>query len=366
MSELNDQEIKRILENYRLGTATDEEKALLESWYLTYTEEGTDDPELAERFAAVDNVWMKLENEYRPVKKMWKWTSFAAAALIVLVAGSYFLWRPQPVSVSELAKTSKDIAPGYNKATLTIDGVGILSLDSSSAGIVVKSTSVIYDNNRTVKGTDALIKNPGMLTLTTPKGGTYKLALPDGSVVWLNAASKLVFSSVFHKQKQRVVELEGEGYFEVAKNKQQPFIVKSKGQQVEVLGTHFNINSYSDEPLTKTTLLEGSIRISNKILKPGEQAQNTGKSLVVHEVDTAGVVGWKNNYIVFEDESIQGVMRKISRWYDVDITYEGELPVDDFGGRINRQAYVSQVLRKLELTNKVHFKVAGRRIIVTK
>lgn len=366
MSELNEQDIKRILENYRLGKATDEERALLEEWYLTYTEEGAGNPDMPQRLAAVDNVWMKLENEHRPVKKISRWVPFAAAALIVLAVGIYFLWQPAPLSVNELANTAKDIAPGYNKATLTIAGGNTVSLDSSSAGIEVGPQAVTYDDNRTVKGAGALNENPRMLTLTTPKGGTYKLALPDGSVVWLNAASKLIFPSTFNKQKQRVVELEGEGYFEVAKNKQQPFVVKSNGQQVEVLGTHFNINTYADEPLIKTTLLEGSVRIGSIMLKPGEQAKNSGKGITVQQVDTDGAVGWKNNYIVFEDESIQGVMRKISRWYDVDITYEGELPDDDFGGRVSRQAYVSQVLKKLELTNKVHFKVAGRRIIVTK
>lgn len=355
-----------MLENFRLGKATEEEKALLEIWYLTYREEGAGNPDMAERLAAVDLVWTKLENEHRPVKRMVKWRSIAAAAVLVLSVGAYFLrqFAHAPITVNELAGTKKDIAPGINKATLTIAGSGTIVLDSTRAGIEVHSGDLTYNDHTKIKTN--LTAETKMLTLQTPKGGTYRLVLPDGSIVWLNAASRLVFPSTFNGRKQREVELNGEGYFEVAKNKSVQFIVKSHGQKVEVLGTHFDINSYDDEPLTKTTLLEGSVRIGSTILKPGEQAEKGDAGINVVPADIDEVMGWKNDYIVFQDEKIENVMRKISRWYNVEVVYEGELPTDDFGGRVSKRFYISQVLKKLELTNKVHFKVAGRRIIVTK
>jgi transmembrane sensor len=367
MAQLSEQDIKVMLENFRQGKATDEELDLLETWYLTYREEGTENPDMAERLAAVDTVWAKLENGHRPVKRMAKWCSVAAAAILLLSVGGYFVWQAVQVpviTVSQLAGTKKDIAPGTNKATLTIAGSGTLVLDSARTGLEVHPNDLTYDDNTRINA--ALTTDTKMLTLQTPKGGTYRLVLPDGSVVWLNAASHLSFPSSFKGQKQRQVELSGEAYFEVAKNKAMPFIVKSHGQQVEVLGTHFNINSYDDEPITRTTLLEGSVRIGATLLKPGEQAENNGTSIKTIPADVDEIMGWKNNYIVFQDEKIESIMRKISRWYDVEIVYEGIPPADDFGGRVNKRAYVSQVLKKLELTNKVHFKIQGRRIIVTK
>jgi transmembrane sensor len=367
MAILNKEDIKAMLENYRLGKATEEEKAFLETWYLTYREAGTESLGMAERLAAVDMAWTKMENEHRPVKRMVMWRSIAAAAVLLLSVGAYLLWQSEhghTITVNQLAGSQKDIAPGTNKATLTMSGSGPVVLDSARAGIEVHFGKLTYDDHTKINTLPT--KNSEMLTLQTPKGGTYRLALPDGSLVWLNAASRLVFPSTFNGQKNREVELSGEGYFEVAKNKALPFIVKSQGQQVVVLGTHFDINSYDDEPVTKTTLLEGSVRIGSTILKPGEQAEKTAAGIHVVNADADEVMGWKNNYIVFQNEKIEGVMRKIARWYDVEVAYEGELPTDDFGGRVNKRFYISQVLKKLELTNKVHFKIAGRRIIVTK
>ncbi|MGF6847932.1 transmembrane sensor [Chitinophaga sp. W3I9] len=373
MSELTEQQIREMLEHYRLGEATPEELALLESWYLSYREEGAAAPDMIARLAAVDQVWERLENEYRPVKRLFGWrrnlVAAAAVAAFMIGIGAYFLYRPAhtpAISVNQLAESKNDIPPATNKATLSVAGSGTMVLDSSRTGIVVNSGDVRYDDNTKLKGDAALSDGIRMLTLQTPKGGTYRLVLPDSSVVWLNAASRLVFPSSFGGQQQREVELQGEGYFEVAKNKAQPFVVKSRGQKVEVLGTHFNISSYTDESITKTTLLEGSIRIGNVVLKPGEQAQKSDAGIKTILVDTEEAIGWKNNYIVFQDEKIQSIMRKISRWYDMEVVYEGTLPTDDFGGRVSSRAYVSQVLRKLELTNKVHFKIVGRTIIVTK
>jgi transmembrane sensor len=191
--------------------------------------------------------------------------------------------------------------------------------------------------------------------------------LPDGSKVWLNSASTLRFPALFSGN-TREVELNGEAYFDVAKNPNKPFKVITKDQIVEVLGTQFNINSYSDEETFKTTLIEGSVKIIYKdrvvLLSPGQQFQPSMKSSKVIEADTEEVTAWKNGYFLFKDEDIQSIMRKVSRWYNVDVNYSGNIPDVGFGGNISRSKDINEVLNVLQLTNAVHFKVEGRRITV--
>jgi ferric-dicitrate binding protein FerR (iron transport regulator) len=196
------------------------------------------------------------------------------------------------------------------------------------------------------------------------------VVLPDGSKVFLNAASSLTYPISFVALRERRVELKGEAYFEVAKDKNHPFIVKTQNQEIKVLGTHFNINSYADEPLTKTTLVEGSVLVKasgiQQILKPGSQAINGYDGLRIVEANMDEVLAWKNGYFMFDSESIESVMRKISRWYNIDVAFKGNVSKDKFGGTVSRFANVSQVLRKLEYTNKVHFIIEEGRITVTK
>lgn len=365
---MNEQEIRALLEKFRNGTASEEELAFLESWYLQYNEAGSHDMPLTERIAATDLVWAELEKQTAPqVKQLFGWRRIAAAVLI-LVAGvaAYLLFNrndQQPLTVAELADTKYDIAPGYNRAIIT-DASGItVELDSSKRGITVGANNVSYDNGASINEFNDG-KAVKMMTLQTPKGGTYQITLPDGTRVWLNAATTLQFPSSFQGT-ERKVELSGEAYFEVAANNKLPFRVISKGQAVEVLGTSFNLNCYPDENATYTTLIEGKVRVANTTLLPGQQAINNGAATRTQEVNTDAVMGWKNNYFVFQGEKIDAIMRKISRWYDMEIVYEGTVTADDFGGRVNRYVNVSQVLKKLELTNKVHFKISGKKIIVT-
>ncbi|MGV3509862.1 MAG: FecR family protein, partial [Sphingobacteriaceae bacterium] len=204
-------------------------------------------------------------------------------------------------------------------------------------------------------------------TLSIPRGGQYKVVLPDGTQVWLNAASSLKYPTAFNGN-ERVVQLEGEAYFEVAKNAAQPFRVEVKDVKVTVLGTHFNINGYTDEAHIKTTLLEGSVKISKgpvqQLLHPGEQAI-TGKSSTIEVVkaNSDEVLAWKNGYFNFHRSNLQEVMRQLSRWYDVDIKYEGKVPDREFGGEISRNSKASEVLKILELSD-VHFRIEGEHIIV--
>jgi ferric-dicitrate binding protein FerR (iron transport regulator) len=206
-------------------------------------------------------------------------------------------------------------------------------------------------------------------TITTPKGGQYQVRLLDGSSVWLDAASSITFPSTFTGNK-RQVQLTGEAYFEVAKNRAKPFLVNVEDkQQIEVLGTHFNVQAYPDDRDIKTTLLEGSVKLLYKnrqaILKPGQTAVNDpDQSLLIKPADIYEVMAWKNNMFVFNNENIKSIMKRISRWYDVDVVFEGNLEKVNFFGNYSRLKSLENLLKDIELTEKVHFKIKGRRITI--
>jgi transmembrane sensor len=257
------------------------------------------------------------------------------------------------------------------------DGKRII-LTGAKNGTIAKDHNAII--NKTADGQlvyqsddkeTASSKRPAENLLQTPRGGEYHLILADGTNVWLNAASSIRYPTAFTGNDRRV-EVTGEAYFEVAHNAAKPFRVTSKGQTVEVLGTHFNINAYDDEPGIKTTLLEGSVKVSNKdqkaILKPGQQAivQSINNSIIIKNANTEEVVAWKNGYFLFDGEKIESIMRKVSRWYDVDVQYEQTMPDVAFGGSISRFENVSQLLEVLQRTGSVHFKIEGRRLTVMK
>ncbi|MDB5087420.1 MAG: FecR family protein, partial [Mucilaginibacter sp.] len=205
-------------------------------------------------------------------------------------------------------------------------------------------------------------------TVSTPRGGHYQVILPDGSQVWLNAASSIRFPTAF-TDKERKVEISGEAYFEVAKNKALPFVVKVNSSEVRVFGTHFNVMAYTDEAAIKTTLLEGSVQFSNGsascMLKPGEQSELTksGQVKVISGVDVDNAIAWKNNMFDFENTDIESVMRQLSRWYDVDVVYNKKVN-DRFFAEIPSSSKLSEVLKALELTGKVNFDIQGRKIII--
>ena len=206
-------------------------------------------------------------------------------------------------------------------------------------------------------------------TLATPKGGQYTITLSDGTRVWLNAASSLRFPAAF-TGRTRVVELTGEGYFEVAKDPTMPFKVKAKGMEVEVLGTHFNINAYADENTVNTTLLEGSVKVAkgneNKKIKPGQQAviRDNGDLSIVNAINVEEVIAWKNNEFRFEHIKVSKIMRQVARWYDVEIEYEKNVPDVELSGIISRKEEVSQLLEILEATHKIQFQLSGNKIMV--
>lgn len=369
---MNRQEIIRLLERYEQGKCTAAEVAIVESWYNAKISAKRGEKILDDLDKANALIWGLIEQSLINEKvkapvKLWKRWVGIAAAIIGVVFGIWFYTSNNSRNKfginSELVSGSHDIAPGKNTATLSLAGGKVIKLDTNRASVIVADS----------------VSTAVMLTATTPMGGTYQFTLADGTKVWLNAASKLEFSSNFEHTKQRTVKLEGEAYFEVAKNKAKPFVVESNGQQVTVLGTHFNINAYPDETGTRTTLLEGSVQVASLapvgrgakggdgriILKPGEQSLLTS-NLTVNKVDVNNVIDWKNGEFAFESEPLGNIMRKVQRWYNVKVVYdEPTLENIRFTGNISRFENVSKLLDILQTTRKVDFKIEQQKIIVT-
>lgn len=302
------------------------------------------------------------------------WTAIAVAASLLLISGLAFYFSPyrdKKLAGQQLSALEHDIRPGGNKAYLTLSNGQRILLKEAKQGLLAKQTGVnitksadgqlIYSVEQAGRKT-----SPGEYnTVETPKGGQYQINLPDGTRVWLNAASSLKYPVSFTGIEKRLVELKGEAYFEVTKDKHHPFIVKTAKQEVKVLGTHFNVNAYPDEGMIRTTLVEGLVELDNSIrLQPGEQAVLSNGHTQVRQVDTDEAIAWKNGYFMFANEDIYSVMRKISRWYDVEVIYEGKITGSNFNGLISRFSNVSDLLHILKLTKTVHFKVEGRRITV--
>lgn len=304
-----------------------------------------------------------------------KWAA-AAVVLITFSVGAYYWNKANDSTISNpVANNNKGehILPGGNKAVLTLSDGSSISLNDMANGEIAQESGVQI--RKTADGklsylTEALAKKASKIaynTITTPKGGQYELALPDGTMVWLNAASSLKYPTSFNG-KDRKVELTGEAYFEVAKNKSMPFKVKTIRQEVEVLGTHFNINAYADEQTVKTTLLEGSVKVKldnskTAMLKPGEQAA-VMDDIEIRSVDASSAVDWKTGLFWFRDENVQSIMRQLARWYDIEVEYKGDVRNIRFGGQLSRLKNLSQVLRIMELTRSIHFEVEGKKIIV--
>jgi transmembrane sensor len=341
-----------------------------------------------------------------PSYRIQSWFAAAAVIIAVFAAGLYFSSETketkqyvadkvisEPKTTSPLRRVSSvsevedqksvmvnDIEAGENKAILTLGDGSKIILDDAKNGIlanqggnsVLKAAEgeVIYSFLSEVKDLLTEDENAPVIynTIETPKGGKFQIKLPDGSKVWLNAASSLRFPTVFNGSK-RQVELKGEAYFEVSPDKSKIFEVNTRNQVVQVLGTHFNINAYLDEPTVNTTLLEGSVRVSDlrtnisQLLKPGEQSQLSEQIEVINLKNTNEAVAWKEGYFQFDEADIKTVMRQIERWYDVSVVYEGDLPNYRFGGEIERNLSLLQVLKVLEKT-KVHFRLEGREVIV--
>lgn len=311
----------------------------------------------------------------RKTISIWK-PAMAAASVIIVVSAVAVLFRPgsKPAKSNTIAKKN-DIKPGSNKAVLTLaNGQKITLTDSVNGQIAVQANvkiaktakgQIVYELPKEVTDNDLA---PEYNTIEAPTGGQWEVILPDQSKVWLNAKSSLTYPTYFTGN-ERKVQLKGEAYFEITPNAKMPFKVNSREQTVEVLGTHFDIMAYDDDDIIKTTLLEGSVKISNnghsRILVPGEQAQvSDAGTRVTDDIDLEDVMAWKNGYFKFND-SLENVMRKISRWYNIEIKYANNVdPSLRFGGKISRYKNLSSALKIMELTGNIHFKIEGRRVTV--
>lgn len=316
------------------------------------------------------------EHDHRKVKNVFLPKSlFLKIASVLLLFGSItFLYihrivnRSHDLAAINIAK----INPGKNQAYIKLTTGVDIALEHVSNGLLAEDGGVqivkVADGEVQFKQLANGRRNEGKIHMIVPRGGQYKVRLADGTAVWLNAASELTVPLYFSAD-NRTVHLQGEGYFEVAKNKLKPFIVQSKIATVQVYGTHFNVCGYDDDPLFKTTLLEGSIDVNNglnrKMLKPGQQAI-VAKNISVIKVNPTEAVEWKNGNLNFSHEDIRAIMQKIARWYDVTIEYKGNVTSDGYVGTVPRSTDIRKVLHLLELTRTVHFKIDGRRIIVMK
>jgi transmembrane sensor len=394
---------KKLFEKYQSGTCSPEEKAIVENW-LTFGD--ATDLDLSEEELDQDLSELKYKVSKIPVKKtvLWPKIAMTAAAVAAVVFGVWFYTSRHPdTSSSRTAGRDllNDIAPGKNGATITLGNGQVIQLNGQKKGVVIGDNEIRYNDNTSVsqgstssRGNERSLdpantrylsqgRDDGrmqLLTASTSRGQTYQFTLPDGTKVWLNADSKLEFPSNFMNSKTRNVKLTGEAYFAVVHNTKQPFRVESNGQEVEDIGTEFNISAYSDEANIKTTLVEGSAQVytpelntglnSQKvprmrfILKPNEQSVLSGGQLKVKTIDPEDAISWKSGYFSFYNEPIKGVMQKIARWYDIEVVYEGQVPKDNFTGTASREKNISQVLHMLERTKGVHFKVEGRRVTV--
>ncbi|GGC21246.1 hypothetical protein GCM10011386_11500 [Parapedobacter defluvii] len=373
-------EAERLLEKYRQGLCSDEEKLLLIDWYRQWNEPGQEANLPAEELSRVEQeMWTHLTHVTQPRKVGFHWLKPAmkiAVAALVTIALSFsiyqYLYRTESPDVHELL--AHDVEPGQNKALLALADGNAIELREDENGIVMAGGGAVNyaDGSPLLEDNLQQPGEPRDYVLTTPRGGQYKVVLPDGSKVWLNAASSLRYPARF-TGKERNVYLEGEAYFEVAAHVGAPFIVHSDKQSVRVLGTHFNVNAYADEQAVKTTLVEGMVQIENRTsntvnqLRPGEQSVVVEGNTHVHAVETDEFIAWKEGYFLFNDTDLKSVMRQLARWYDVQVADIDRLPDNRYNGKLPRNVKLSSVLRVLELTSELKFEIQeGRRIRMVK
>lgn len=327
-----------------------------------------------------DHILAHAQN--RPVKVRRLWPAVAAAVCLVMAIGAgIWFYRVNKISAFKTVFAKNDIAPGKNRATLIMPDGKTINLSDTKTGVVIDANKLAYNDGTRINA----INPANSLIATTPRGGTYLVILQDGTKVWLNAASSIKFPSSFAGLANRKIELlSGEAYFEVVKNRRKPFVVVSGQQQVVVLGTHFNINAYPEEHEIRTTLLEGSVKISihhlsksnihdesqqikhETILEPGQQSIVKGNTIDLTNVDAEELVAWKNGKFVFDSQDMLGLMRQVSRWYNVEVIYHDNFQDVKVSGSVSRFANISTLLDKLEKTGSVHFKLSGRTVTLTK
>ena len=383
------QHILILIEKYLAGSATEDEKSIVNKWYQSFQDESveivtSDKNSKVQTEQRIKERLLASINENKKGINKWWIRSAAVAVLLIGIAVYFFISsddKKQNTAVAEApVKQTEEIVPGGDRAMLTLADGSTIILDSASNGLLSQQGGIKVQkldngllsytiNSKLITEKDQAFYN----TITTPRGGQYQVTLSDGTKVWLNAASSIHFPVIFAGT-ERKVEITGEAYFEVAKNASMPFKVIAGSSEVEVLGTHFNINSYMDESSVKTTLLEGLVKVSvtgnnqsPKFLKAGQQTaiNKDGKISVSNNADLDEAVAWKNGRFQFNSADLKSILRQISRWYDVDVEYRGNVDIH-FTGQLPRNDNVTKVFEKLALTGEVRFKTEGKKIIVSR
>lgn len=369
------EDIFNLLKKYNAGFASEEEKDLVETWYLQFEQKDFKELSTAQREADLDMIWNKLPVP-QPAKKhlaLWYRIAAAAAVLIFLSVGIYYISYREPDQQQVLQTIAQMAKPGGNKAVLTLsNGKQIVLTDAKNGTLAMQGASEIQkteDGKVVYNAVSVDAKNElSYNTISTPAGGMYELVLADGTMVTLDAASSIRYPVAFKGNERRVV-VTGQVYFQVAHNKSKPFRVTSNGQTVEVLGTRFNINAYTEEGATRTSLIEGSVKISKAgntaILKPGEQSAISLNSseINVWPADLETALAWKAGMFSFQHADLPTVMRQFARWYNVEVVYAGDIPPVSITGKVFRTANATQVLEILVKLG-IKFNVEGKKIIV--
>lgn len=380
--------LTELIDKVREGTANEEEALALEDFYEQFERkpgyiDHLDTPQkiaykelLYDRIQSGIQYTQQSKKIQKPKEKILHFT-IAASILFVLGIGAYiYMTTPAAVQQPEIvASTPLEMEMDKNKPILTLASGKKISLDDAAVGVLSSDGNVIvrkmddgsiaYDSKHSKP--DHLEYN----LIEIPRGQTYRLILPDGTNVWLNALSSLRYSSAFSGE-ERSVELTGEAYFEVAHDQQRPFVVKTADQTIEVLGTHFNVSNYSDDKSTKTTLIEGRVRVLHQdhavVLKPGQQASTTSGNTAINVavVDPENVLAWRKGVILFENAGIKYIMRQLARKYNMEVEYVGEITDQKFGGAFQESVSLKELLNYLESYGDVRFVIQGRRVIVMK
>lgn len=370
--------IKELAHKWRAGTLSSDEREHLECWdksqpdEILKLEENNNPNEILNRLLLRVNTEIRKEQDHQIKKtRLWPRIVAVAAAMGLIIFGVYFFnSNKQPVN-NDTNVVVQDVAPGTVGATLTLANGKKIRLFDAANGEIAKEAGVSVTkavDGQLVYEINSDPSQVGMTnTLSTAQGETYILILPDKSKIWLNAASSLTYSANLIQDGQRKVKLTGEAYLEVAKDKAHPFVVESKGQKVQVLGTHFNISAYSNESTIKTTLLEGRVDVNGTILTPNQQATLTeNNKIIVQKVNANEAIGWQKGLFIFENENIRSVMRKVNRWYNIRVSYEPGTEHARIGGVISRYEKLSQVLEMINATKTVTCTFEGRRVTVRK
>lgn len=361
-------ELLRMVQKYLAGKATPAEETFLKAYYDFFERDDDILQNLRNEEKRLlgqkmeQGFWEKVDRwEHQRVRALWPRIAAAASVLIVLSIGFYAVRHNKHTTENKVAKI---IPAGANGAILTLANGHKIVLEKARNGQLAAGVKKANDSLLVYTNAAAAV---AYNTLETPEGKQYSVELPDGSKAWLNAASSLRYPTRFDKN-NRTVELSGEAYFEVVHNSASPFRVKTAVETIEDIGTHFDVNAYADEPVQKTTLVEGLVKVAAgdeiRKLQPGQQAAFANNELTVKEVDVQEATAWQKGYFYFDHADIKEVMRQIARWYKVKVTYEGTIPQKQFKGKIYRNVNLQEALKILAYFN-VHFRIQGDTVIVS-